>query len=134
MSRKTNKMSLEEDEKKLEETEGIEIKNNEEVMLQSIQTNPNNQPNDSSDHKKVLLKEAFLNTWNNFFPEDYAELKIHDKILFYVVKLPCTIIIRITVPPVDEKSWDPILASISPFFFLPFIFLQFKSIFRFILL
>ncbi len=75
------------------------------------------------------LKSAVKNTISKLYPENWESESLASKILFYVVKLPCTVIIKVSVPPADEESWDPVLAAVSPLFFLPFFFLHFKSMF-----
>jgi hypothetical protein len=52
----------------------------------------------------------------SMLPEDWKELSIPQRILFCIVKLPCQCIVKLSVPTVDEESWDPLLAAISPVF------------------
>ena len=62
------------------------------------------------------------------YPEEWEQYNLPNKILFYVVKLPCLILVKLSVPPADEDSWDPLLAAISPIFGSVLIFITFERI------
>ncbi len=81
---------------------------------------------DGEEDTTTGLGAAVKRTFGRLYPEDWKECGVTSKILFYVVKLPCILLVRASVPPADENSWDPVMSAINPLFFLPFFYLHFK--------